>query len=953
MTPALRVPGRGRVVSGETLRFRYDGQDYTGRRGDTLASALLANGVHLVGTSIRYGRPRGIFGAGVEEPNALVQIEQPFGEPMLTATTVELYDGLIARGLRGRGRLSPDPDPARYDAIHAHCDLLVVGAGPAGLLAALTGARAGVRVVLVDDQPTAGGALLGGTETLDDAPAADWAARVVAELAAHPLVRVLPRTTALGYYDGLVLALEKRTDHLGASAPARMSRQRVWRIRARHVIVATGAHERPIAFADNDRPGIMLASAARGYLNRFGVLAGRRVAVFTTNDSAYAAAIDMADAGARVAAVIDARAAAPAAWVVQCRRRGIETRPGQVVIGTTGRTRITDAHVVGWADGKPSGPRDGVACDLLLVSGGWNPAAHLFSHAGGALRYDPAIGALVPSGPRPTVRAAGAANGVFTLYGCLRDGAEAARAALSALGRGGREATLPAAPPSGPGAPAQVLWSVPDPDDEAWGATAFVDLQRDATVADVLRAAGAGMRSIEHVKRYTTIGTAHDQGKTSGMLSTGVLARFLGVDVAELGATTFRPPYMPVAFAALAGRDRGQLFDPVRSGPLQAWHTARGAVLQDAGQWRRPRYYPRPGEDMPAATARECRAVREQVGLTDGSTLGKIAVHGPDAAVLLDLMYTNLISSLKVGCIRYGVMCGLDGVVIDDGTVARIAEHEYLLTTTTGGAAHVLDWMQEWSQTEWPHLRVSLTAVTEHWATFPLAGPRSRDVLAAVAPGLALSNGAFPHMTWRDAEVVGVPARLSRISFSGELAYEVSVASWHAQSVWEALLAAGEPFGITPYGLEATLVLRAEKGFPIIGQDSDATTTPHDLGLAWAVSDKKPDFIGRRSFARPENRRPDRKGLVGLLPADPRVLLPEGAQLIATSVVPEPPVPMLGHVTSSYHSAALNRSFALALVRGGSERIGETLYVPVEDTVIPVTVTDRVLYDKENARRDG
>ncbi|MEU1597156.1 sarcosine oxidase subunit alpha family protein [Streptomyces sp. NPDC005708] len=935
----FRLPSGGRIERDRRLTFVFDGTGYAGFRGDTLASALLANGVIQAATSIRFGRPRGVFSAGVEEPNAVVQIEAPFPEPMLPATTVELYDGLVAGILPGRGRLAAEPDPARYDAVHAHCDLLVVGAGPAGLAAAAAAAQSGARVILADEQPEPGGSLLGTGEHLD------WVARTSELLESAPEVRVLRRTTVFGHYDdNHLLAVERRTAHLGAEAPEHVSRERVWRIRARRVVLATGAHERSVAFADNDRPGVMLAASARAYVNRYGVLPGRRAAVLTTNDSAYAAALDLAAAGVEVAAVVDTRPEA-GQWARRAHAAGIEVLTGHAVTGTEGGPRLTGVRVAPY--GESVGPRE-FAADLLLVSGGWNPAAHLFSQAGGTLRYDESLGTFVPGSSRQAVDVAGSANGAFGLATVLAQGAAAGARAIAAEGYSPAAPALPvvSAPPQSP--PMQVF-ALPGPA----GAPRFVDLQRDVTVDDLARATGAGLRSVEHTKRYTTAGTANDQGKTSGVLASGIVAELLGVDVSALGTTTFRPPYTPVSFAALAGRDRGALHDPVRVTALHAWHTAHGAVFENVGQWKRPWYYPRDGEDMTAAVLRECRAAREGVAFMDASTLGKIDVQGPDAAVFLDRLYTNMISTLRVGMIRYGVMCHLDGMVFDDGTVIRLAQDRFLVTTTTGNAAAVLDWMEEWLQTEWPELRVRCTSVTEQWATVALVGPRSRDVLGSLAPGLAVDNDSFPFMAWRETAVAGIDARVCRISFSGELAYEINVSPWHALALWEAVHEAGAPFGITPYGTETMHVLRAEKGYPIIGQDTDGTVTPHDLGMSWAVSKKKPDFIGKRSHSRADTARPDRKHLVGLLPEDPAVFLPEGTHLVADSVLPEPPVPMLGHVTSSYRSAALGRTFALALVKGGRDRIGERLYAPVGDRLLPVTVARPVLYDPEGARRDG
>jgi sarcosine oxidase subunit alpha len=945
VTAPFRTLTGGRIDRGTRYEFTFGGSSYTGHQGDTLASALLSHGVHKIATSVKLGRPRGISAAWAEDTGGLVQIEAPFPEPMLLASTVELHDGLVARGLPGQGRLADIADSARYDAMHARADVLVVGAGPAGLMAALAAARAGARVVLVDEQSEAGGSLLGGTDDIE------WVDAAVAELATYPEVRHLQRTTAFGHYDdGFVLALERRTDHLGSAAPAGLSRQRVWRIRARHVLIATGAHERPIVFADNDRPGIMLAHSARTFLHRYGVLVGRAAVVFTTNDSAYAAAFDLADAGVRIEAIVDARARVSDTLQHECERRDIRLRAGAVVAGTRGDDRIQVALVAD-IDGAKVGPAEGVSCDTLLVSGGWNPAVHLFSQARGVLRYDPTLGGFVPGEPLAGVSVAGAANGVMNLAGCLREGRDYAKAALSELGLPFGNST--SRPDIGveEAAPGLVLWRVPGREQDQ-----FVDVQRDATVADLARAVGAGMRSVEHIKRYTTIGTAHDQGKTSGVIASGITAELLGLPIEALGTTTFRPPYTPVAFAALAGRDRGALFDPVRTTALHDWHVAQGAVFEDVGQWKRPRHYPHPGEDMDAAVLRECASARTGVGILDGSTLGKIDVQGRDAAELLDRIYTNLMSSLKVGSIRYGVMCGVDGMVIDDGTVLRVAEDRFLVYTTTGGAAKILDWMEEWLQTEWPQLQVALTSVTDHWATFPVVGPRSRDVIGAVFSDLDVSNDAFPFMTWRDTNLEGVPVRVARVSFSGELAYEVNVNWWHAPAVWERLLDAGRPYGITPYGTETMHVLRAEKGYPIIGQDTDGTVTPHDLGMTWAVSKKKPDFIGKRSFSRVENQNPLRKQLVGLLPVDGVSRLPEGSQIVEfceDDTLPPPPVPMLGHVTSSYRSAELGRTFALALVKAGQSRIGETLHVPVDGALVPVEVTGSVLVDPEGARRDG
>jgi sarcosine oxidase subunit alpha len=956
LTGSFRRPGGGRIDRSRTVTITFDGVEYLAHPGDTLASALLSHGVRTLARGPYTGRPRGLHSAGPEEPSAFVQVESGVGEPMVAATRIEVYDGLRASALPGKGRLlsAPDtgPDTSRYDKTYAHCDVLVVGAGPAGLAAAQAAARGGARVIIADEQPELGGSLL-----THPGPAglAEATAEATAVLAAAPEVTVLTRTTVTGYYDhDFLVAVQRRTDHLGGRAPSWMARHRLWRIRARRVVLATGALERPILFAGNDRPGIMLAGAAAAYAHRYGVLAGRRAVVFGAHDGALAAALDLLDAGVELAGVLDAREAVEGELGRRLSARGVQVLTGHGVAGTEGAADgVLTAALVAPLSG-PGGTRR-VECDLLAVSGGWNPNVHLFSQSGGRTRWSDEAAAFVPEGTgRGTAVCAGAARGTRALEDAVaegtRAGAEAARACGFTADTEPSPAWAAAAAAPVTGSPPAAFWLV-EPAAEASGEV-FADLQRDATLQDVRRAVGAGLTSSEHVKRYTTIGTAADQGRTSGVTTVGLLGRLLGRPMDEIGTTTYRPPYAPLSFALLAGRDRGDLLEPVRRTPMHEWHRAHGALFEDVGQWKRPWYYPHPGETMEQAVLRECHAAREDVAVLDASTLGKIDIQGSDAAEFLDRIYTNKFSSLAVGRCRYGVMCTADGMIFDDGVTARLGPERFHLTTTTGNAAAVLDWMEDWLQTEWPDLRVRCTSVTDQWATVAVVGPRSRDVLAGLDPGL--DCGDFPFMAVRDATVAGVPARVFRISFTGELSYEINVPAWHGLAVWEAVMAAGQPYGITPYGTETMHVLRAEKGFIVVGQETDGTVTPPDAGLSWAVSKAK-SFVGKRSLRRADTVRADRKGLVGLRPADGSVRLTEGAQLVAgpppADVTPDAPVPMLGHITSAYRGTV--GSFALALVSGGMDREGETLYAVHDGGAVPVLVTDPVFYDKEGARRDG
>lgn len=980
---AFRKTGRGVVDGAKTIRFTFDGTAYEGLEGDTLASALLANGVHLMGRSFKYHRARGVLGAGSEEPNAIVTFDRGPGRitPNVRATALELFSGLNARSqnslpnlkfdigafnnvfsiffpagfynktflwpksfwdkvyepfirnMAGLGPAPTDNDPDRYASVYGHCETLIVGAGPAGIAAALAAAKKGERVILVDEQGRLGGSLLSTPNThIDGARAADWLEKSLKKLAKFDNVTLMPRTTAIGYWhDNFVALAERLTDHI-ADAPVGPPRECLHRIRAGRVILAQGGIERPLVFNGNDRPGIMLASAAQTFLNKYGVAIGHEVAIFTSHDSAYQAAFDLADANVRIPIIIDARDTVSAALSDEAARRGIELVTGSAISKTSGRLRVKSLEVYT----PSSGAKRMIKCDAIAMSGGWTPSLHLWSHSKGGIKWDTDLAAYVPDQPNENAVCIGACNGDFDLSGGLNAGHKAG---------GGRKSYSVENAEFGAG---EVLGALPNYIDMS-KQKAFVDFQNDVTEKDIKLAVQEGFKSIEHVKRYTTNGMATDQGKTSNLNALEIASKAVGKPIEKVGLTTFRPPYTPTSFGAFIGYRDNELFDPVRKTPIDGWAEANGAAYEPVALWRRAWYFPKDGEDMHAAVARECKATRDSLGIFDASTLGKIEVVGPDATKFMNLMYSTSWTTLKPGGCRYGLMLREDGYIYDDGVVARMADDRYHVTTTTGGAPRVYRHMEDYLQTEFGHLDVWLTSTTEQWAVIAINGPNARKLIAPFVDGIDLAPEAFPHMAVREGKICGVPTRLFRVSFTGELGFEINVPAHYGRAVWEALFEAGQQYDICPYGTETMHVLRAEKGFIIVGQDTDGTVTPFDAAMPWAVAKKKKDFVGMRSLKRPDLVKDGRKQLVGLLTQDPKTVLAEGAQIVMDPNQPKP-MDMVGHVTSSYWSESLGRSIAMAVVRDGFNLEGTDIYVPMPDGDITAKITKPIFYDPKGER---
>ena len=964
------------IDTSKSISFTWEGKSYRGYAGDTLASALLANGVSMIGRSFKYHRPRGLLAAGLEEPNGIIQLEQGAASvPNVKATQVELYEGLVAgpvnakpsldfdmlavnglfkrfipaafyyktfmwpawrmfepsiRKAAGLGVAPETADPDSYEQRYAHVDTLVIGSGAAGLAAAEAAAAlpGNERVALVEADFEFGGGLLSSTELIDGVAPLAWRDAALARLREAPNMLLLNRTMAFGFYDhGLVALCERITDHLPPSTRTG-PRQRLWKVRCKKVILATGAFERPIPFSGNDLPGVMLASAAQTYARRYGALAGRCVVLCTNNDGAYAAALALHEAGCEIVAIVDSRPEA-GAMADAANKRGIPVIAGATPLAARGGKAVRCLEIT-----LSNGKRRSLNCDAILTSGGWNPAVHLHSQSGGSLAYDGNLQAFLPSKAAQEAVSVGAAAGVFDVAASIAS----ARAAVHG------EPVMPTS--------TMRLGAIPRfADGEAGARTAWLDFQNDVTVGDVQLASRENFRSVEHLKRYTTLGMASDQGKTSNVAGIHVLSDLLKVPPSAIGTTKFRPPFDPVTIGAFAGSSVSDNLMPMAHTPSHAAQVALAAKMEPYGPWLRPAYLARAGESEEHAIEREVRAVRRSVGLFDASPLGKIEVKGPDAAEFLQRMYVNNARTLKVGQCRYGLMLNEHGIVYDDGVFARISENHFLVGTTSGHAAAIAEAFHEWLQCEWPHLRVLVENVTTAWAVMNLAGPDARSVLATVGTDIDLSAEAFPHMHYREGTVAGAPARIQRVSFTGELSYEVAVPWRYGASLWDAFMRAGQPYAITPFGVEALMAMRIEKGFLHVGSDTDGTTYPQDVGFGQVVAKKKDDFVGRRSTMRAEGLREDRRQLVGLevtdggppLAAGAHVLPPEATEARGTQ----------GWVTSSVHSPTLGRPLAMGLIERGTQRMGEKVKVWDLDTWREARIADPRFYDPAGERIDG
>ena len=995
MKQPFRLNNIGLVNREKEIKFKFNGKEYSGYEGDTLASALLANGIHLIGRSFKYHRPRGFFAAGIDEPNAKMQVElNGHSEPNVNATEIELVEGMSAtsqncwpsvefdvgainnflnkffpagfyyktfmwpksfwykvyepfiRKAAGLGIASLQKDKERYEHKFEYCDLLVAGSGPSGLASAYAAAVNGAKVIIAEDKPRFGGTLLTDDVNIDNLPGKDWAEKMVSELKKMPNVTLKNRSQVFGYYDhNMLVMFERVSDHLPKKSKF-TPRQRLWYIRAKEAILSTGSIERPIVFGNNDTPGVVLSSAAKEYMKVYGVAVGRKPIVFTNNDSAYETAFEFKKNNIEPV-ILDTRQEHESEVIRTAKDKGMDIKFSHGVIKANGYKKVKSAIIGKLSKDKTSFEKtETIECDCICVSGFWTPTVHLASQSGNKLKFDEKIDAFIPDKPKQKETTIGAANGSFTLKETIESGFKTGQELSKKITNKNNDIKIPSVTEIKYNAHDK-FWCMPLPKNE--NPKRFVDFQNDVAVSDIEIALREGYRSIEHVKRYTTLGMATDQGRTSNLNGLQLVSNIENKIVPEVGHTTFRPPFTPITIGTIVGREVGMEFMPTRKTPMHAWHEKNNAVFVDAGAWKRPRYYKQGNETLFEASKREAKNVRENVGICDVTTLGKIDIKGPDAAEFLNRVYTNAWLKLPIGKARYGVMLREDGMVMDDGTTTRISENHYHMTTTTAQAANVLSHLEYYLQIVWPELNVNVVSTTEQWAGAAIAGPKSRQMLAKMFPDLDVSNEALPFMGYVEGNLYGVPARIFRISFSGELAYEVNVQSNHGMFMWEKMMEIGKEFGNQPYGTEALSTLRIEMGH-VAGPELDGRTIPHDVSLDGLVSNKK-DFIGKNSLSREAFIASDRQKIVGLVPTDKKTSIPEGSHLVEDQNA-KLPNPKLGHVSSSCWSVENNNPFSLAIVKDGKNMIGKKLYAvsPLKNKSIEVEIISSHYVDPEGLR---
>ncbi|RUA14787.1 MAG: sarcosine oxidase subunit alpha family protein [Alphaproteobacteria bacterium] len=995
MSQKYRLDNIGYINRDKKISFTFNGKKYFGYEGDTLASALLANGIHLVGRSFKYHRPRGFFGAGVDEPNAKVQLYKGAKtEPNANATEVELVEGLIAksqncwpsvsfdfgainnlfqkffpagfyyktfmwpksfwykvyepiiRKAAGLGVAPLKPDPDRYEHKYEYCDVLIAGSGPSGLASALAAAKNGARVILAEDKSRFGGSLLVDEVTIGNKKGKEWADEAISQLKSMPNVIVKNRSQVFGYYDHNMMVMFERTrDHI--ENPNKFTpRQKLWYIRAKEIVISTGSLERPLIFGNNDRPGILLSSAAKEYLKVYGVLVGRKPIIFTNNDSAYDTAIEFKKNGINPL-VVDTRTNSDSSVISEAKNLNIDIKFSHGIANTKGHLKVNSATIGKFNSDKSSYENlEEVSCDCICVSGNWTPTVHLSSQSGNKLKFNETIDAFIPSQSRQKESTIGSANGSFTLKQALEDGFNKGFELSNKITNKNSKSTAPTSNERSYGEHDK-FWCMPLPKNKHY--KRFVDFQNDVAVSDIELAVREGFRSIEHVKRYTTLGMATDQGKTSNLNGLQLVSNIEGKIVPEVGHTTFRPPYTAVTIGTIVGREVGKHYRPTRKSPMHEWHEKNNAVFVDAGLWLRPRYYKQDNESLEEAAKREANNVRKNVGVCDVTSLGKIDIKGPDTAEFLNRIYTNAWMKLPVGKARYGVMLREDGIVFDDGTTTRISENHFHMTTTTAQAVNVLAHLEYYLQVVWPELNVNVLSTTEQWAGAALAGPNSRELLSKLFPETNILNEALPFMGYKESDLFDVPARIFRISFSGELAYEINVESSYGTFMWEKIIEFGQEMNIEPYGTEALSTLRIEMGH-VAGSELDGRTIPYDVSLEGMLSKKK-DFIGKRSLTREAFLNPKREKVVGVIPLDKKTTIPEGSHLVKDGNA-SPPNPKLGHVSASCWSVEYNNPFSLAIIQDGKNRIGEKLYAvsPLNNKNIAVEIVSSHYVDPKGER---